>query len=285
VLRVTSPRPVTEPFVTLLVEANWPRGRLLREYTVLLDPPGFRARPAVGQRRSRRRGPAREFRWRDQYPSARSPSAAKRRSRNARPLGLHAPVARPASQHRGWHAYQVRPNDTLWRIASAAHPGSRSDVNRAMVSIYQNNPEAFDGNINVLRAGSTLRIPQADEVAAVSAAAAAAEVSRQYEAWRSGRAASASPSVADTGRLRLVTPEQGTTAPSTATTPRPLRRLRQPRSRPPRVVSTRASGSWKPNLPRRAGCSRCATLNSRPCKAATWRSSPARTPAQPPLHQ
>jgi len=41
VLRITSARPVTEPFVTLLVEANWPRGRLLREYTVLLDPPVF----------------------------------------------------------------------------------------------------------------------------------------------------------------------------------------------------------------------------------------------------
>ena len=41
VLRITSPKPVTEPFVTLLVEASWPRGRLLREYTVLLDPPVF----------------------------------------------------------------------------------------------------------------------------------------------------------------------------------------------------------------------------------------------------
>src|SRR5512137_1395408 len=41
VLKVTSPKPVTEPFVTLLVEANWPRGRLLREYTVLLDPPVY----------------------------------------------------------------------------------------------------------------------------------------------------------------------------------------------------------------------------------------------------
>ncbi|MGL6223405.1 MAG: type IV pilus assembly protein FimV, partial [Steroidobacteraceae bacterium] len=47
VLRVTSPRPVTEPFVTLLVEANWPRGRLLREYTVLLDPPVYAPAPAA----------------------------------------------------------------------------------------------------------------------------------------------------------------------------------------------------------------------------------------------
>src|SRR5512145_1889681 len=49
VLRVTSPRPVTEPFVTLLVEANWPRGRLLREYTVLLDPPVYTPGPAAAE--------------------------------------------------------------------------------------------------------------------------------------------------------------------------------------------------------------------------------------------
>ena len=49
VLRVTSPRPVTEPFVTLLVEANWPRGRLLREYTVLLDPPVYAPGPAASE--------------------------------------------------------------------------------------------------------------------------------------------------------------------------------------------------------------------------------------------
>ena len=51
VLRVTSPRPVTEPFVTLLVEANWPRGRLLREYTVLLDPPVYAPGPAGAPKR------------------------------------------------------------------------------------------------------------------------------------------------------------------------------------------------------------------------------------------
>ena len=54
--------------------------------------------------------------------------------------------------------YQVQPNDTLWQIASSAHPGGRSDVNRAMLAIYESNAAAFEGNINVLRAGTTLRI-------------------------------------------------------------------------------------------------------------------------------
>ncbi len=126
-----------------------------------------------------------------------------------------APSIEPGS------TYRVRNNDTLWEIASAANPGSRSNVNRAMVSIFQNNPEAFDGNINVLRSGSTLRIPDASQISAVSASEASAEVARQYDAWRSGMAASATAAGTDAGRLRLVTPEQGTTAPSTATTTTP----------------------------------------------------------------
>jgi pilus assembly protein FimV len=217
VLRVTSPRPVTEPFVTLLVEANWPRGRLLREYTVLLDPPVY----APAQSSSPEAAVAAPRVTSGGATSARAPATesvvsettAAPRSQVRAPAPVAARVVEPGS------TYTVRPNDTLWKIASAAHPGSRSDVNRAMVSIYQNNAGAFDGNINVLRSGSTLRIPQSTEVASVSSAAAAAEVARQYEDWRNGRATPpASTGAADAGRLRLVTPEQGTAAPSTATT-------------------------------------------------------------------
>ena len=212
VLRVTSPKPVTEPFVTLLVEANWPRGRLLREYTVLLDPPVYAPGPAAAE------------------PVVAAPRVSSGGATTARAT---APVAETSNEVRTERAvsapaatiepgstYTVRRNDTLWEIASAANPGTRSDVNRAMVSIYQSNPQAFDGNINVLRSGSSLRIPDANQIRSVSAAEASAEVARQYDAWRSGaRTSSTSTSAApsETGRLRLVTPEQGTTAPSTAT--------------------------------------------------------------------
>ena len=216
ILRVTSPRPVTEPFVTLLVEANWPRGRLLREYTVLLDPPVYAPGPASTE------------------PVAAAPRVS---SGGATSTRAAAPVAgtanetpraqrsepAPAPSIEPGSTYRVQRNDTLWEIASAANPGSRADVNRAMVSIYQTNPHAFHGNINVLRSGSTLRIPDASQIRSISAAEAAAEVARQYDAWRNGTATAGTATTASTesARLRLVPPEQGTAAPSTATTTPP----------------------------------------------------------------
>jgi len=213
VLRVSSPRAVTEPFVTLLVEASWPRGRLLREYTVLLDPPVYTAAPTVSA----------------------APAAAPRAS--APPVMAAPPVPRttaaPAVSNSAMAAtpvprmpvepgstYHVRPNDTLYRIASAANPGPRAEVNRTMVAIYEANPSAFGGNINVLRAGSDLRIPTSSDVAAIPAAAAADEVARQYRLWTSGSAEGTAAASEAPGRLRLVTPEQGTSAqaPTTATT-------------------------------------------------------------------
>ena len=204
-LKVTSPRPVTEPFVTMLIEADWPSGKLLREYTVLLDPPVY----APGA------------------PAVEAPVATPRVQPSARPTPPPAPTQAPREATQSSSApvsrasiapgstYRVRPNDTLWRIAEEAHPGSRSDVNRAMVAIYQSNPQAFDGNINLLKAGSTLSIPDASAVSAIPASAAAAEVARQYQSWREGSAGGGGEPAA--GRLRLVTPEQGTAAASTAT--------------------------------------------------------------------
>jgi pilus assembly protein FimV len=214
VLKVTSPRPVTEPFVTLLVEASWPRGRLLREYTVLLDPPAFAPErsaaeaPVAAPRAAAPAKAAAPARLEPAAPTAEAPSEPV----TQRPTA--AVAAEPGA------TYTVRRNDTLWAIASAAYPGSRADVNRAMVAIYQTNPNAFGGNINLLRAGSELRMPSSDDVSAVSASAAADEVARQYKMWRES-AAAAPDGAADGGRLRLVTPEQGSAAPSTATQPAP----------------------------------------------------------------
>ncbi len=208
-LKVTSPRPVTEPFVTMLVAADWPRGRLLREYTVLLDPPVF-APPTQASEPSVAAPVVQAPRSTSSRPPAPRPESAPASAAPERQVTTRPTVAAGSE-------YRVRRNDTLWKIASEAYPGSRSSVNRAMVAIYQSNQHAFDNNINVLRAGATLRIPEASAVDAIPASEAAAEVARQYKLWRDGSAAAASSDAAG-GRLRLVSPEQGSAAASTATT-------------------------------------------------------------------
>ncbi|MCJ7453667.1 MAG: hypothetical protein MUO39_14505 [Steroidobacteraceae bacterium] len=208
-LTVTSPRPVTEPFVTMLVAADWPRGRLLREYTVLLDPPVF-APPTQASEPSVAAPVVQAPRSTSSRPPAPRPESAPASAAPERQVTTRPTVVAGSE-------YRVRRNDTLWKIASEAYPGSRSNVNRAMVAIYQSNQHAFDNNINVLRAGATLRIPEASAVDAIPASEAAAEVSRQYKLWRDGSAAAESSDAAG-GRLRLVSPEQGSAAASTATT-------------------------------------------------------------------
>jgi pilus assembly protein FimV len=212
VLRVTSARPVTEPFVTFLIDATWPRGRLLREYTVLLDPPVFAPGPATAETPvatpRATTGAAAPAPAPAPAPSYAAPPDDRPRSAAPAPTsGAAATSIEPGS------TYHVQPNDTLWQIASGAYPGSRSDVNRAMLAIYQANPRAFEGNINVLRAGSKLAMPDAAAVGQISARSAAAEVARQHQQWREGSGGAAQDAEA---RLRLVTPEQGSAAASTA---------------------------------------------------------------------
>ncbi|HEX7082235.1 MAG TPA: FimV/HubP family polar landmark protein [Gammaproteobacteria bacterium] len=195
VIRVTSDKPITEPFVTFLVEASWPRGRLLREYTVLLDPPVFAPPPAArseGVTAPQRALPADGGRI--ERPAASRPAA----SAPARPAAAAdtgpAPVA--GSEIR------VARGDTLWNIASRV-AGDRAGINQTMLAIYAANPEAFEGNINRLNAGAVLRVPGADDIFRISRADAARRVAEQNAAAGVGGA------VARTEpRLELVPPDE-----------------------------------------------------------------------------
>lgn len=193
VLRVKSNESITEPFVTLLVDANWGRGRLVREYTMLLDPPVFA--PAAPQ-------------------SAAAPVAAPATSATRSGTVERAPAAAPAPAASGSDsdAYSVRRGDTLSAIAGRLASGEATRE-QAMVSLYRANPGAFEGSMNDLRAGAVLRVPQGGEWTSESPSAAAAEVRRQGAIWR-GRAPAAASGAAPSGegRLRLVAPTEPVTA-------------------------------------------------------------------------
>ncbi|GFE90730.1 FimV/HubP family polar landmark protein [Steroidobacter agaridevorans] len=227
-IKVSSNRSVTEPYVTLLVEASWARGRLVREYTVLLDPPVFMpsqnqapapvttpqsATTAEG-RIERAPTPAPE---QTPAPTPRATTPAPERTpeptaqRTEEPSGDQQIIASPGSE------YTVQRNDTLSKIASAANPGNRRVNNRTMIALFRANPQAFSGNnINRLRAGSVLRIPELAEIEAISTDEASAEVARQTAEWSGGVVADTTP---EADRLRLVTPQETPTPPTPAPTP------------------------------------------------------------------
>jgi pilus assembly protein FimV len=201
-LLVHSTDAIPEPFVTFLVEVNWARGRLMREYTVLLDPPVYTpgetassAAPVTAPTTA-----AAPVRRPAAAPSPTvSPPANSRAPAASQSAG---PKPEPAARFNGT-GYRVEQGDTLIKIARslrADSPSTPADIDQTMMALYRANPDAFGGNINILRRGSVLRVPGGDDIAALNQAEATSEVHRQMNAWRGEGGAAAG------GHLRLVTP-------------------------------------------------------------------------------
>uniref|UniRef100_UPI00035F1E09 type IV pilus assembly protein FimV n=1 Tax=Pseudomonas asplenii TaxID=53407 RepID=UPI00035F1E09 len=150
VVRVTSSKPLSEAYVRFLVQVQWPQGRLMRDYSVLLDPSRY--------------APAGE---------AAKPAVAP-----------NAPVTAPTRAKQ----YTTGAKDTLWEIAARERNGA--SVQQTMLAIQALNPGAFvDGNINRLKTGQVLRLPDTVQSTALPQSKAIAEVAAQNAAWRQGRRA------------------------------------------------------------------------------------------------
>ena len=180
VIRVTSANPVKEPYLNFLVEVLWPNGRLLREYTILLDPPLYTPQQVVYAPQ-----PATVARSTRPVTQAQQPVN--------RPAAAPAPVQVAPSQTaaRSTNAlqgsdYKVQRNDTLWDIA--ARVGGGSAVHQTMLAIQDLNPNAFiDGNINRMKSGQVLRLPTEQEINRRARAEAIAQVAEQNNQWKTGR--------------------------------------------------------------------------------------------------
>jgi pilus assembly protein FimV len=194
VIRVTSKEPVHDSYLDFLVEANWPKGRLLREYTVLLDPPvtaPSRSAPAAvaAAPTPATRAPATPRREKEPVAAAEKPPVAEKPA--ATPREKPAPVAAAPRKVLEGEYGPVKEGETLSGIARAARPDGGVNLDQMMLALLKNNPDAFyKDNINALKRGAILRIPSADEAKAIgSASEAAAQVRAQVEDWRGGRAA------------------------------------------------------------------------------------------------
>lgn len=218
VIRVTSTKPVREPYLNFLVEVLWPSGRLLREYTLLLDPPLYSSQTAMSAAQKPlteqqagivSRAPAAAT-----VPPAKAPRPASPKSEAA---------STPAKE------YRTATNDTLWKVAERVR--TSGTIHQTMLAIQDLNPQAFlDGNINRLVSGQVLHLPDEQQVRRRSPSQALAEVAEQNAAWRERRSrpavasarqldatrrteAGAAPARVETGdSLRLVAADSGKAA-------------------------------------------------------------------------
>lgn len=197
VIQLRSTDTITEPFAILLVEVNWARGRVVREYTMLLDPPVFTNNAANSAA----------------VAPAVSTASAPRSAAIQRPASAPAVAAAPAetaSSTAGASAgstYKVRAGDSLSAIVARAYGSGRVNRDQALTGVYRANAAAFAGNMNELKRGAELRLPAESELAAIAPAEARSEVLAQSGSWKANRPASAGE-----GRLRLIPPEQSTAA-------------------------------------------------------------------------
>ncbi|WP_299591786.1 FimV/HubP family polar landmark protein [uncultured Microbulbifer sp.] len=212
VVRISSRTPIREPFLNFLVETRWPSGRLLREYTLLMDLPAFSTttasqpvRAAERERQQVRRDapvqkPLQPTVQRTPEPvqaPVEQPAPAEAAPETAtatepqQPV-YEAPVEEPvelqseAVADSGSRVYgPVEANKTLWEIARDSRETRDLSVQQTMLAIQRLNPEAFiNNNINLLKKGAVLRLPTAEEVRNLSLTDAVSQVATQNDAWR-----------------------------------------------------------------------------------------------------
>ncbi|UUZ63099.1 fimbrial protein FimV [Polaromonas sp. P1-6] len=193
-LRLSSSRPVTEPFVDLILQANWATGRVTRDYTMLFDPPNLRASnagtavaptapilsPATPKTAPPVRGTA-------SLPSS-APNAAAPAARPAPVAKAVAAKATPAEKTPASDKQlTVKTGDTAGKIAAQNKPASVS-LDQMLVALLRSNPDAFiGGNINRLKSGAVLDIPTAEAASAMSAGEATQTIVAQSKDFNSFR--------------------------------------------------------------------------------------------------
>jgi pilus assembly protein FimV len=255
VIRVTTIRPIEQPVLSFLIEVDWGAGRLVREYSALMDVPNTAGAvvppqvsvpqtpaPALVQRPEPvaaaappARAPAQPA---NPAPSpvpapaparmpaeASVPSSALPLSPSARPAPVAvapppAPEPEPASDPAQYGP--IKPGESLSKIASGLDLRRSFSLEQTMLALLQANPDAFLGDdINRLRSGTVLRVPTREDVAKISADEAAQVVRQQARQWRQARRAVRQPDAAPAANAASTASAPAVAKPA-AVTPKPV---------------------------------------------------------------
>ncbi len=231
IVKIATKDSIQEPFLNFLVEVRWASGKMLREFTVLLDPPvtassyqkpgasKVKAKPKSVERATKKPSKPKQKASKGVAVSKRTKISTESRS------GVRKSSGRGAASG----TYKVRSGQTLWKIAREVRDRDNQSVEQMMMALYKNNPDAFNkNNMNALLAGRVLDIPSNQQVQELSTSDAKKAVREQARAWRKGLSSpstSKAPAQKDTakqsksttakrtvGRIEVVAPSKDTVA-------------------------------------------------------------------------
>ena len=175
-IRLSSDRAINDPFVDMILVANWATGRIVRDYTLLFDPPSLRKAAAIAptpaQVPVQVPAPSVASRTASVAPAPSRPMAAPARPAVEPGQSPVQPLARPAAvktQDTEARSVAVKPGDTAGKIATATKPANVS-LDQMLVALLRANPQAFIGNnVHRVKAGSVVNIPTAAQAQATPA--------------------------------------------------------------------------------------------------------------------
>lgn len=197
VIRVTSAEPVTQPLLTFLIEVDWGQGRLVREYSALVDAPRTVSAPSQPSIEAPVVAPPnvieRPLEPLPVAPAAVTPIAAEPAPINAIAVApVPTPAATPAPDALASATSNeygpVKRGESLSQIAARLDVAGGYSLDQTMVALLRANPDSFiGGNLNQLKQGAVLRVPEGDALAAIDAAQATQIVRGQVRQWRDAR--------------------------------------------------------------------------------------------------
>lgn len=197
-IHITTDKPVSKPYMDFLVKILWPTGRILREYTVLLDPASYSqssapepVAPAISAPATTTAAPVvtsgsvSEPVTTDTTVST-DTTASTNNSVATTPTSQPDLISLGSNSASSTASYTVKAGDTLWGIASQYRPGNDVSVQQMIIAIENANPDAFyvNGNANFVKEGAVLQIPSESTVRQYGTREAMNDLAAQNRRWR-----------------------------------------------------------------------------------------------------
>lgn len=225
-VKITSAKPVREPFLNFVVRIAWPGNTRLQEVTALLDPPVMAdtapqavVQPIVAPQAAApvEAAPAEPAQVtlapEETVAEAPAPVVPAPAPVAEKPVRQPAPVVQQPQPVPQPDSYRTRSGDTMWKVGEQLRPSDSVSVSQTMIAIQRANPKAFAGdNINQLKRGQVLRIPSESQIREVSAQEAAASIREQTQEWRSAQPAPAEKPALDAQQVNATAPQQAPVA-------------------------------------------------------------------------